>query len=100
MRNLKRTRALLDRPFYSPREVAGLAGVHPTTVMNYIHSGRLYALRLSERTYRIPLRAVAKMLEPEGVRSVRTVLRPFQRVGLAKIERDLAREHARRGARR
>lgn len=94
------TRPLLDRPFYSPREVAGLAGVHPTTVMNYIHSGRLYAIRLSERTYRIPLRAVAKLLEPEGVRSVRTIVRPLQTVGLAKIERELAREHVRRGTRR
>ena len=42
------------KSFYSPAEVAEMAGVHPSTVLNYISSGRLYAVRLSERTIRVP----------------------------------------------
>lgn len=66
----------LTKPFYSPAEVAELAGVHPSTILNYIHAGRLYAVRLSERTYRIPRRAVLKLLAPESVRPPRIVERP------------------------
>ena len=53
------------KSFYSPAEVAEMAGVHPSTVLNYISSGRLYAVRLSQRTIRIPVRAVVGLLEPE-----------------------------------
>ena len=53
------------KAFYSPQEVAELAGVTSATIMNYIAAGNLYAVKLSERTYRIPVRAVAKMLTPE-----------------------------------
>ena len=55
------------KSFYSPREVAAMAGVHPSTILNYISSGHLYAVKLSERTYRIPVRAVNALLEPELV---------------------------------
>jgi excisionase family DNA binding protein len=55
----------LTKSFYSPHEVAALAGVHPSTILNYIAAGRLYAVKLSERTYRIPARAVIGLLEPE-----------------------------------
>lgn len=100
MRNLKKTPVVaLDRAIYSPKEVARLAGVHPSTILNYIHSGRLYALRLSERTYRIPVKAVAKMLAPERVRQPRIVERPFARFDVAAFERRLAREHRRRPTR-
>lgn len=57
----------LTKPFYSPREVAELADLHPTTILNYIHAGRLYAAKLSDRVYRIPARAAAKFLYPEEV---------------------------------
>ena len=57
----------LTKAFYSPREVAEMAGLHPTTILNYIASGRLYAVKLSERTYRIPARAVVHLLAPEDV---------------------------------
>lgn len=64
----------LTRPFYSPHEVAAMASVHPSTILNYIASGRLYAVKLSERTYRIPVRAVIDLLDPERVaRSSMTV---------------------------
>lgn len=54
-----------SKSFYSPHEVAAMAGVHPSTILNYIAAGRLYAVKLSERTYRIPVRAVISLLEPE-----------------------------------
>jgi hypothetical protein len=53
------------KPFYSPHEVAAMAGVHPSTILNYIASERLYAIRLSARTIRIPVRSVIALLEPE-----------------------------------
>ena len=53
------------KSFYSPHEVAAMASVHPSTILNYIGTGRLYAVKLSERTYRIPVRAVIALLEPE-----------------------------------
>ena len=57
----------LTKSFYSPHEVAAMASVHPSTILNYIATGRLYAVKLSERTYRIPVRAVMGLLEPERV---------------------------------
>ncbi len=66
----------LTKSFYSPREVAEFAGVHPSTILNYIASGRLYAVKLSERTYRIPARAVIGLLEPESLAPSRVAERP------------------------
>ena len=54
---------LLPKAFYSPGEVAALASLSSSTVLNYIHEGRLVAVRLSERTYRIPRKAVIRLLE-------------------------------------
>jgi excisionase family DNA binding protein len=53
---------LLPKAFYSPGEVADLASLSSSTVLNYIHEGRLAAVRLSERTYRIPRKAVIRLL--------------------------------------
>ena len=78
----------LNRPFYSPAEVARLAGLHPSTILNYIHSGRLYAVKLSERTYRIPNRAVLKMLAPETVTPPRIIERPDEKVDLSDGDRE------------
>lgn len=58
---------LLDRPFYSPAEVAEIARVSSSTVLNYIREGRLASVRLSERTIRIPRRSVLKLLTPREV---------------------------------
>lgn len=56
------------KAFYSPRDVAQLAGVDPKTVLTWIHEGRLNAVRLSPRIYRIPLAAVIKLLYPAEIR--------------------------------
>lgn len=61
---------------YAPRELAALLHVHPRTIVNWIHSGRLGAIRLSERTYRITRSAVVKLLYPE-----RVIRRPIRRSG-------------------
>jgi hypothetical protein len=55
----------LTKAFYSPHEVAKMASVHPSTILNYIASGRLYAIKLSARTIRIPVRSVIALLEPD-----------------------------------
>lgn len=66
----------LKKAFYSPAEVAKMIDVHPTTILNYIRDEKLYAIRLSERTIRIPARSVLKLLAPEEVRAPRHVERP------------------------
>lgn len=76
----------LDRSFYSPAEVARLAGLHPSTILHYIHSGRLYAVKLSERTYRIPNRAVLKLLAPELVRPPTFIDRPDEIVDITEAD--------------
>jgi excisionase family DNA binding protein len=53
---------LLTKPFYAPSEVAQLASLSNSTILNYIHDGRLAAVKLSERTYRIPRKAVIRLL--------------------------------------
>jgi excisionase family DNA binding protein len=76
----KSTRLRLTRPFYSPAEVAELAGVHPSTILNYIREGKLQAVRLSERLHRIPARAVLALLAPEQLRRPRVLSLPESRV--------------------
>lgn len=78
----------LNQSFYSPAEVARLAGLHPSTILSYIHAGRLYAIKLSERTYRIPNRAVRKMLAPETVTPGRSIDRPYAKVDLSEADRE------------
>jgi excisionase family DNA binding protein len=56
------TTELLPKAFYSPGEVAELASLSSSTILNYIHNGRLAAVRLSERTYRIPRKSVIRLL--------------------------------------
>lgn len=52
----------LTKSFYSPAEVAELASVSSSTVLNYIRSGKLAAVRLSARTYRIPRKSILLLL--------------------------------------
>ncbi len=77
----------LTKSFYSPHEVAAMASVHPSTILNYIATGRLYAVKLSERTYRIPVRAVMALLEPERVAPSSMTVEPD-----ADVERELTPE--------
>ena len=57
---------LLNKAFFTPGEVAALASVSSSTILNYIHDGRLAAVKLSERTYRIPRKAVVRLLGLEA----------------------------------
>ena len=66
----------LTKAFYSPHEVAEMASLHSSTILNYIASGRLYAVKLSERTYRIPARAIIGLLEPERLSRSSTSTEP------------------------
>ena len=52
----------MTKSFYSPTEVARLASISRSTVLRYIHAGDLAAVRLSPRTYRIPRKAVLRLL--------------------------------------
>lgn len=78
----------LDKPFYSPAEVANLAGLHSSTILNYIRDGKLYAVKLSERTYRIPLRSVLKLMDPESVSPPTVVERPGAEVKATEADRE------------
>lgn len=71
----------LTKAFYSPAEVADLASVSPSTILNYIKSGKLPAVRLSERLIRIPRKAVIHLLELEEAPPV-VRDRPHDRVDL------------------
>lgn len=51
----------MDRRYYTPREVGDLLRISPTTVMKMIHERRLFAVRVSERIYRIPIAAVVRL---------------------------------------
>jgi excisionase family DNA binding protein len=84
---------VLDQAFYSPVELARIAGVHRSTVLNWIRSRRLYAMRLSPRVYRIPLGSAVRLLEPERVRPTRILKRPNARISIDRFDRELAREH-------
>jgi excisionase family DNA binding protein len=48
--------------FLTPSEVAEDLRVSTTTVMRWIHDGRLPAIRVSERVYRIPVPAFDRFL--------------------------------------
>ena len=52
----------LKKAFYSPTEVGDLLGVTSDTVLNYIHDKKVFAIQLSQRTYRIPQRELARLL--------------------------------------
>ncbi len=76
------------KALYSPHEVAEMAGVHPSTILNYISSGRLYAVKLSARTFRIPVRSVIALIEPETLAPSTLVSEPDADVA-AEFDGDL-----------
>lgn len=55
----------MERRFYTPQEVADLLSVSKSHVLNLIHRDRLFAVRISERVYRIPVGALDRLgVEP------------------------------------
>jgi len=44
----------MGKRYYSPAEVAEELSISTSTVLRLIHDGRLQAVRISERIYRIP----------------------------------------------
>lgn len=48
----------MAKRYYSPAEVAEALSVSTSTVLRLIHEGRLPAIRVSERIYRIPVPAL------------------------------------------
>ena len=94
------TLELKDRkPFYSPGDVARMAGVSSTTVLDWIHSDKLFAVRLSPRIYRIPLASVIKLLYPSQLGKPTIITGSRARSVIAAELRKHAREHQRRRAR-
>lgn len=69
----------MERRYYTPAEVAEILNVSTSTVLRLIHDGRLGALRVSERIYRIPAPAF------ERYRSGATA--PKFRVGTRRVKR-------------
>jgi len=54
------------KAFYTPAEISDLLHVHVSTVRDWIHADRLFAYRLSERVYRVPLSALMELLGEHG----------------------------------
>jgi excisionase family DNA binding protein len=50
------------KAYYAPAEIARILAVHPSTVLDWIHRGRLFAHRLSPRVFRIPLGSFMQFL--------------------------------------
>ena len=74
------------KPYYSPKELAAVLGVHRTTIDRYIREGRLRAVKLSERAYRIPLGAVLRLVSPEEIPPVQHPPLPEGRAEAALAE--------------
>lgn len=82
------------KAFYSPHEVAEIGGLSTSTILNYIRSGKLYAVRLSERTYRIPLGAVIATFYPQQKAPAVIVRRGGGQRAVDLWLRELRKEHA------
>jgi len=52
----------LAKAFYSPSELGELIDLSSDTILNYIKANKIFAIKLSERTYRIPQRAATRFL--------------------------------------
>jgi excisionase family DNA binding protein len=54
------------QPYYTPTEFGAIFKVDPSTVLNWIHQGALYAVQLGPKTYRIPLAVVMQRASPQA----------------------------------
>lgn len=74
------------KAYYSPKELAAILGVHRTTIDRYIRDGKLRAVKLSARTYRIPLGAVLRLVSLEEFPAVQHPPLPEGAAGAALAE--------------
>lgn len=77
----------MTKRYYSPAEVAEALSVSTSTVLRLIHDGRLPAVRVSERIYRIPLPAFERFQSgaiPPRVEVTETRVRTARRIGAAE----------------
>lgn len=80
-----------QKAFYTPGEVAEVLRVSSQTVLDWIHQGRLDAVQLSERVYRIPFGGLLIHLgEPPRVTRV---IGRYRRADDLEDARALEREH-------
>lgn len=57
------------KAFYAPAEIAKLLGISTQTVLDRIHDGSLYGVRISPRIYRVPLGGLMQFLgEPPRIK--------------------------------
>ncbi|MGH2378947.1 MAG: helix-turn-helix domain-containing protein [Candidatus Limnocylindria bacterium] len=83
---------LRPKPFYTPTDLAHIFDVDPSTIMDWIHRGSLYAIKLGPKTYRIPLAVVLSRIDPERTRPTRVQIDAADE--LRADERKLARRAA------
>jgi excisionase family DNA binding protein len=60
-----------NNSFYTVEQVAELLQIHWQTVLNYIKSGKLEAVKLG-RGYRIPKKSVDNFIDTNSVKKVKT----------------------------
>ena len=55
------------KPYYSPTDLARELGVSHDKILDMIHAGDLFAVKLGPRTYRVPLGAALATFAPHEV---------------------------------
>lgn len=80
------------KPFYTPTEFARIASMSNDRVMDLIHAGKLPAVRISQRIYRIPLAAAMLALYPERARKPTFTKSRHPEAEWRRFKRELAAE--------
>ena len=64
------------QPYYSPIELAAQVGVSHDKILDMIHAGTLFAVKLGPKTYRVPLGAALAVFAPHEVRPGERIVLP------------------------